>query len=95
MPPTTRSTHPDFATLQRFALGQLSGDTMAWVERHLGDCRDCVVIAEAVPGDRLVGLLRRESSIAVEATSSVPSSGDCGTQGPNIPPLQTWAKGDL
>src|SRR5260370_35891726 len=90
MPATTCPTHPYAATLRLFVLGQRSGETMDQVERHLGECGACTRVAEAVPGDRFVDLLRRLPSSAANAKSSVSSSGERGAQGPSQPVLLTW-----
>ena len=54
-----RLSHPDAASLRRFVLGQLRGELMRQVERHMTSCDICVKAALAVPHDHLVGLLRR------------------------------------
>ena len=59
---TDRSSHPDPATLQQFAVGRLRGEAMRQIEQHVRDCGDCVQTALAAPDDRLVGLLRRTAS---------------------------------
>jgi hypothetical protein len=88
MTPTSRPTHPDTATLRHFVLGQLSDETMDQVERHISKCSICARIAEAMPGDRLFDLLRRQSPMAVEARLSPTSQAECGTQGTGESPLR-------
>ncbi|HEY2158354.1 MAG TPA: hypothetical protein VGH33_22180 [Isosphaeraceae bacterium] len=83
--------HPDAATLRLFALGRLCDETRDQVERHLGECRACALGAEAVPGDRLLDLLRRGSPAAVDAETSFSSRGERGTHGPSDLLFPTWA----
>jgi len=51
--------HPGIEVLRRFAHGRLHGAAMAAVERHVAGCDACCRVVQAVPDDRLVGLLRR------------------------------------
>lgn len=54
----THSVHPDPATMRLFILGRLDGRTMARVEAHLRGCAVCEQVAQRIPDDRLVTLLR-------------------------------------
>jgi len=55
--------HPDGESLRAFAHGRLDKATMAEVERHVGGCDACCRAVEAVPDDRLVGLLLRRQAV--------------------------------
>jgi hypothetical protein len=55
----TAGGHPDVETLRRFAHGRLHGPAMRQAERHVAGCDACCRAVQAVPDDRLVGLLRR------------------------------------
>jgi hypothetical protein len=55
----TAGGHPDVEALRRFAHGRLHGPAMRQVERHVAGCDACCRAVQAVPDDRLVGLLRR------------------------------------
>jgi hypothetical protein len=57
MPP-----HPDVATLRSFLLGHLAGAQGNEVESHLEHCDVCTGTALTVGDDRLVRLLRGQST---------------------------------
>ena len=54
--------HPDVATLRLFLLGHLAGARGNEVEGHLSHCDVCCRTALTVEDDRLVRLLRRQST---------------------------------
>src|SRR2546423_6721139 len=53
-----QSSHPSSALLTAFAVGSLSDEEMAAVERHVSECDTCCQHIEVTPGDPLVALLR-------------------------------------
>ena len=93
MPEPSCPPHPDAATLRLFAIGRLSGEMKDRVERHLGECRACVLDADFAPGDRLVDLLRREPPVAADPASSA-RRGERAARGPNDHLCDSWASED-
>lgn len=65
----SQPTHPETGILHRFVLGQISGEEMDRVARHLSGCDPCARVAESLPGDHLLGLLRRPSAGVAEVKS--------------------------
>jgi hypothetical protein len=54
--------HPDVTTLRLFLLGHLAGAQRNELEGHLEHCDVCCQTALTVEDDRLVRLLRRQST---------------------------------
>src|SRR3954468_22344052 len=61
--------HPDGETLRDFIHGRLGKAAMAEVERHVAGCDVCCRAVQAVPDDRLIGLLRRREAVALMVTA--------------------------